>query len=486
MEFIISEDQTGFMSKRRMAVNVRKLLDVMDISNIEKIPALILSLDYKKAFDLAEVDAVLKSLEYFKFAPYLVKWTRILYTNFTVRIQNNGYFSEKIDVQRSVHQGGCASAFLFNILVETMAIELRKHEDIRPLTVNGVKQLLNQYADDADVSSEFEQKSLDAIIDVLDDFQMHSGLTVNYDKTSIYRIGSMKSSNARLYTTKPLAWTNEGITVLGTRITHKDITKINYDPIMDKISSTLSKWSSRDISLIGKVKIINTLIASLFVHQMTVLPNLPETYVVKAEQLFNNFIWRGARAKIKLSTLQMELEHGGLRLVNLRIKEAAIKITWIQILRADTKCANISYSLFSSVLREDIFRCNLHKDHVKFVVDQKSSKFWFNMLSAWCDYNYAWQNSPDSQFIWWNSNILIAGKPFCYIRYYKRGLKWVSQLFEEGECLSARVAFERFGLTIMDYNSILSAVPNVWRQTLKNQPTIDRCTTNYDQDVVKE
>ena len=139
MEFIISEDQTGFMSKRRMAVNVRKLLDVMDISNIEKIPALILSLDYKKAFDLAEVDAVLKSLEYFKFAPYLVKWTRILYTNFTVRIQNNGYFSEKIDVQRSVHQGGCASAFLFNILVETMAIELRKHEDIRPLTVNGGK-----------------------------------------------------------------------------------------------------------------------------------------------------------------------------------------------------------------------------------------------------------------------------------------------------------------------------------------------------------
>ena len=115
MKNFIHSDQTGFMPSRRMAVNIRKTLDLMNFCTLENIPALLINLDYLMAFDRVEVPSVIKSLVYFRFPPYVINWIRILYTDFTCRIQNNGFISlQKVDVERSVHQGVCASAYLYN------------------------------------------------------------------------------------------------------------------------------------------------------------------------------------------------------------------------------------------------------------------------------------------------------------------------------------------------------------------------------------
>ena len=72
------------------------------------------------------------------------------------------------------------SAFLFNILAETITIELRSNlED--SFTVKNSKHNLNQYADDTGIYSFFTQKALDSIIFQLDSLQTHTGLKVNYD-----------------------------------------------------------------------------------------------------------------------------------------------------------------------------------------------------------------------------------------------------------------------------------------------------------------
>ena len=75
---------------------------------------MILSLDWEKAFDKVATIAIEGALTYFKFSNLIRKWTQILYRGFTVRIQNNGHFSEPINVERSVHQGGvCVDSILF-------------------------------------------------------------------------------------------------------------------------------------------------------------------------------------------------------------------------------------------------------------------------------------------------------------------------------------------------------------------------------------
>ena len=69
------------------------------------------------------------------------------------------------------------------------------------------------------------------LINAFDEFEKASGFSINYDKTSVYRIGSLANSSAKLYCQKPLNWTNDGINVLGVNI-HSDINTVyvrNYN-----------------------------------------------------------------------------------------------------------------------------------------------------------------------------------------------------------------------------------------------------------------
>ena len=156
-----------------------------------------------------------------------------------------------------------------------------------------------------DIFTLYNQESLDSILQKLEMCRKHIGVAINYDKTALYRIGSLQKTQARLYTQEDIKWTNGPINVLGVEITAEDqaITS-NFEAVVQKVEGILKTWSSRNLSLIGKVNIINTLVASLFVYKMTVLPNLGEKYIKWLESKFREFIWCGKKSKISLSTLQ--------------------------------------------------------------------------------------------------------------------------------------------------------------------------------------
>ena len=128
---IIDHDQTGFMPDRKIATNIRKIYDLLYIAEERDLEAVILSCDFLKCFDRVEFSCIEGSLRYFHFAEYIINWVKILYSDFTVRIQNNGYLSEPIRILRSIHQGGCCSAEIFLICAEVLAILLRNEQKNR-------------------------------------------------------------------------------------------------------------------------------------------------------------------------------------------------------------------------------------------------------------------------------------------------------------------------------------------------------------------
>lgn len=93
----------------------------------------------------------------------------------------------------------------------------------------------------------FDVTSLNAVSDTLTCIEENTGLLVNYDKTSIYRIGSIADSHAMLCTTKNFKWTNEPTTVLGVNITHESnkLLDINYATVTGKMESVVSLWQNR-------------------------------------------------------------------------------------------------------------------------------------------------------------------------------------------------------------------------------------------------
>ena len=68
--------------------------------------------------------------------------------------------------------------------------------------------------------------------------------------------------------------------------------------------SSLTDGRARDLTLMGKITIINSLIASLYVHQMMVLPFLSTKFIHRLYTQFTEFIWNGKQAKIKINVLQ--------------------------------------------------------------------------------------------------------------------------------------------------------------------------------------
>ena len=117
----------------------------------------------------------------------------------------------------------------------------------------------------------------------MEKFHKNTGFTVNYDKTQMYRIGSFHNTLAEYYTATNLKWTNDPINVLGVWITHdaKEIMSLNYDGILSKAKKILNMWMHHNLSLCAKISVINTLVGSLFVYKMMVLPNMEE-YVISS------------------------------------------------------------------------------------------------------------------------------------------------------------------------------------------------------------
>ena len=166
--------------------------------------------------------------------------------------------------------------------------------------------------------------------------------------------------------------------MLGIFITHRDILNTNNIPVIERVDAILKLWSKRDLTLIGKINIINTLVASLFVHKIQVLPLMSEKMVTKLESMCVQFIWNGKKTKIPLQTLYQLPQHGGLKLINLRLRDIVLKIAWVQIIQSEPKCKELAMSLLHPSIGDEIFKCNLREEHVS--VLKIDSSFWTDVM----------------------------------------------------------------------------------------------------------
>ena len=466
---VVSQDQTGFIPGRRIAANIRKILDLIHTAEQEENNSLILTCDWMKCFDRIEHDAVYRAMQMFGFSEYLIKWVRIVYSRFRIKVQNNGQFSKEMDITWGLHQGGPASNVLFLVVAELLAIRIKADSEIKGIFVKEILQLLNQYADDTDVCSIMDESSYRAIITQLQDFGHHTGFKLNYDKTTVYRIGSARESNAKYYTEPDIKWTSETINVLGIDISHDVDTQlsVNYEKVIDRAQTILQKWENRHMSMIGKIEIINTMVALLFVYRMTVLPAIPMAYVNRLQKMCEDFIWNGKKPKIPTELLQAKKTDRGQKLMNMRIKDTSIKATWPKLVMQEVYPSRRVYNYLIPELGPEIWCCNLKSEDVEHLGIKNI--FWKDVLKAWCRYHYTPEVVMAPQIIWLNSNIRVNNHPIWWPNIATSGLRYVHQLMDNGKFKSHEVVLAEYNLPTMEYNMIKSAVPAKYKEDAKGR-----------------
>ena len=118
------------------------------------------------------------------------------------------------------------------------------------------------------------KQSLEAIVTELDDFYCNTSLKVNYDKTVIYPVGAARNKNCKMKLSKPMKWSKEKIDVLRILINVNDLNEVEGESFTDtiiKAENIMKMWVNRHTSLQGKIVLVNSLVASLFVYKMQIL-----------------------------------------------------------------------------------------------------------------------------------------------------------------------------------------------------------------------
>ena len=100
-------DQTGFIKGTFIGQNIRLLNDLMEFTDDQKVPGILLFIDFEKPFDTIEWTFIQNVLKCFNFGPVVRKWAQVLYKDVESAVINGGYSTNYFKVSRGVRQG-CA------------------------------------------------------------------------------------------------------------------------------------------------------------------------------------------------------------------------------------------------------------------------------------------------------------------------------------------------------------------------------------------
>ena len=473
--FLINKSQNGFIKGRSIFSNIMRTAETVRYLKETNQPGLVVVVDYEKCFDRIEHESIKGTFEYFGFGPNFIQMMHLLFSGIEQHTMCNGYSSKYFDKNRGINQGCCASPMIYSYCGEIMSHLIHSNEKIQGISVvEHIKNILSQFADDTSVFLKFEQLIMDEFINVMSRVENLMGLKVSYEKTTIYRVGSLRDSEAELYTQKNFKWSNEAIETLGLSISNDGTpSSDNYDRVLNKLECVCNKWENRTATLFGKVLLVNTLMGSLFVYSMSTMLSLTKEQIKIIEKRITRFIWNDKRPKIALSTLQKLKYQGGVRLVNLNAKQKALKISWIFRLDSDAFIAECAYKALSSTLRNLIWRCNLKKVHCRTII--KNDSFWRQMLEAWAEINYhevLTVNQVVNELIWGNSKITREGLPIIWKKWIERDILFVKDILREDLSFKNNVELR---VNWLEYNALISAIPHEWKLMLKLSENLASC-----------
>lgn len=216
----------------------------------------------------------------------------------------------------------------------------------------------------------------------------------------------------------------------------------------------------------GKILVVNTLVASQCIYQFTALPSLTLPFFDNVRKWIVKFLWDFKLSKLKYSKVVLDVPQAGLKLSDILIKDASLKAAWVK--RA-TNLPKTGFSLYYSLpWKSDlIWACNISKKDIckEF---QGSDSMGMQVWLAWTDFSYYRPKGKEDilqQIIWLNSHIKIANKCCFNQAAIDAGLIYIRDSFgvHEKNFVTWYKIKERFGTAIdlVTYNGGVNALPKI-------------------------
>ena len=172
---LVHPNQTGFIKGRYIGENVRLISDIMQHTLVNNTPGILISVDFKKAFDSLERSCIQSAFKKFNFGDSLKKWIEIFYMDIESAALNNSFATDWFKPFRGVRQGCPLSPYLFILTAEILSNKIRQNSTIKGIRIFGSEIKLSLFC--ADVAS------AEHALETMNAFGNFSGLVLNVEKT---------------------------------------------------------------------------------------------------------------------------------------------------------------------------------------------------------------------------------------------------------------------------------------------------------------
>ena len=425
---LIGDSQTGFVQNRFIGENTRLTLDILNEAQSENTSGLLILVDFEKAFDSISWDFISKILKLFNFSDHTIQVIKSLQKNSFSKIIQNGHSSELIRLGRGCRQGDPISPYIFVLAVELLGVSVRIHKDLEGFKIRNTEHRISQFADDTNMFILNNERNLRLCMNILEEFHLISGLKINMDKTKVVKFGRDRDSSDNICPDLNLLWTNK-FTSLGIEYDATDldnITDLNIEPKLIEIQKLIRIWQLRNLTIVGKITIIKSLLISKFIHILLSLPSPKETLFKRIESLFDLFLWNGSTPKFRRDIMENKVEDGGLQYPNLRHVDATMKVSWFKRLyKSNEGWASIPnfYNMNDIYLYGDLYQ--------KKLLQTVTNVFWRDTIKSLLLINkhgvFHGTESLLSTPIWYNSMVLSGINR----HWVEKGLRTIYDLIDD-------------------------------------------------------
>lgn len=145
----INKDQTGFLTGRQMCSNVRNIIDILEYLDTRTDKRTVfMCVDAEKAFDNISLSYMKIYIEIMGFGKLFSQSIETIHQNQSARFSINNEITEGFRRSKGTRQGCPLSPLLFIMVLETLAITIRKDQEIKGKVMGCKSFKIKAFADD--------------------------------------------------------------------------------------------------------------------------------------------------------------------------------------------------------------------------------------------------------------------------------------------------------------------------------------------------
>nr|KAG5711268.1 hypothetical protein BaRGS_005965 [Batillaria attramentaria] len=264
---MLRDQQAGFRRNRSCADQIASLRIIVEQSLEWNSPLYINFIDYEKAFDSVDREALWKLLRHYGVPGKIISLTQCTYQDMSCRIAHAGQLSESFEVKTGVRQGCLLSPFLFLLVIDWIMKTTTAGRK------NGIQWTLWTQLDDLDFADDLallshSHSQMQDKTTCLEATSAGTGLTINRKKTELMKINTTANTPVTVGG-EPIreveSFVYLGSVVDGQGGTDRDVTarigKARAAMVMLK-----NVWASKVVSIRTKLRIFNSNVKSVLLY----------------------------------------------------------------------------------------------------------------------------------------------------------------------------------------------------------------------------